>query len=298
MTNMTKIDEYSEFPDIQKYSNQEGISPSILVEAFAIEAYYHKILISEKSPEIRNSIYSEFYTKLMKAYGRDSVNISEVNPKDKYVRLFEKELRGKSIIDFGCGQGHMLQAISNTLGNEKLAGVDVVIPKELKQLKGIDFKEGNIINYSSIDKYQVAISDNVIEHLVVEDAFAHMSSIYEALEDGGKLIIMMPNRLFGPADVTRIKDFSHSGRVEAEGGHVNESTYFEMIHQLKTIGFTKFQTILPVPKLKFSLLKNIRVLTEWIQRIERSPFLLSIFRSIKIKGVCPIRFSITLIATK
>lgn len=134
--------------------------------------------------------------------------------------------------------------------------------------------------------------------MVVEDAFTHISSIYEALEDGGKLIIMMPNRLFGPADVTRIKDFSHSGRVEAEGGHVNESTYSEMIHQLKTIGFTKFQTILPIPKLKFSLLKNNRVSTEWIQKNERSPFLLSIFRSIKIKGVCPIRFSITLIATK
>lgn len=35
---MTKIDEYSEFPDIQKYSNQEGNSLPILVEAFEIEA--------------------------------------------------------------------------------------------------------------------------------------------------------------------------------------------------------------------------------------------------------------------
>lgn len=295
---MTKIDEYSEFPDIQKYSDQEGIPLPVLAEAFEIEAYYHKVLISEKNPETRNSIYSEFYTKLMKAYGRDSVSIPEVNPKDRYVKLFEKELRGKSIIDFGCGQGHMLQAISNTLGNQKLTGLDVVIPKELKQLKGIDFKEGNIIKYSSSDKYQVALSDNVIEHLVLEDAFTHISSVYEALEDGGKLIIMMPNKLFGPADVTRIKDFSHSGKLMAQGGHVNESTYSEMINQLRSIGFTKFQTILPVPKLKYSLLKNIRVSTNWVQKIERSPFLLSVFRSIKIKGVCPIRFSITLIATK
>lgn len=295
---MTKIDEYSEFPDIQKYSDQEGIPLPVLAEAYKIEAYYHKVLLSEKNPEIRESIYSEFYSKLMKAYGRDSANIPDANPKDKYVRLFEKELKGKSIIDFGCGQGYMLQAISKILGNKKLAGLDVVIPNELKKIIGIDFKEGNIINYSSSDKYQVALSDNVIEHLVAEDAFTHMSSIYSTLEEGGKLIMMMPNRLFGPSDITRIKDFSHSGKLEAQGGHVNESTYSEMINQLKSVGFTKFQTILPIPKLKYSLLKNIRVSTKWIQKIERSPFLLSVFRSIKIKGVCPIRFSITLIATK
>ena len=67
----------------------------------------------------------------------------------------------------------------------------------------------------------------------------------------------MPNRLFGPWDITRIKDFSQSGKTAAQGGHINEYNRVEMIENLKVAGFKSFQTIIPIPKLKYLLFKDI-----------------------------------------
>jgi 2-polyprenyl-3-methyl-5-hydroxy-6-metoxy-1,4-benzoquinol methylase len=295
---MEKIDDFSEYPDIKKYSDLEGIPIPTLAEAFVIENKYHDLLLKEEKIERRQELYSEFYQKVIPVYGRDSAPVPLNNPKDKYVQLFKKELEGKTIIDYGCGQGYMLQSISKNLSTKKLLGIDVVIPKELKNLKNINFEEANLLTYRPKESFDIALSDNVIEHLVLEDATLHLKNIYQSLNKGGKLILIIPNKLFGPSDITRIKDFSHSGKMLPKGGHVNETTYCETIELLESIGFVKFTSVLPIPKLKYSIFKNIRVGTGWIKRIENSQFLLGMFRKFKINGVCPIRFTVTLIATK
>uniref|UniRef100_UPI00404874BD hypothetical protein n=1 Tax=Roseivirga sp. TaxID=1964215 RepID=UPI00404874BD len=144
----------------------------------------------------------------------------------------------------------------------------------------------------------MAFSDNVIEHLVPEDAQIHLKNIFNNLKPNGRLIIIMPNRLFGPWDVTRIKDFSQSGKLEAQGGHVNESTHTEMARQLREIGFREVSTILPIPKLKYTIFKKVRIGTHWVERIENTPWLLRMFKRIKVNGVCQLKFPVTLIARK
>jgi hypothetical protein len=57
----------------------------------------------------------------------------------------------------------------------------------------------------------------------------------------------MPNRLFGPSDVTRIIDYSRTGKTRAQGTHLNESTYGDLIPILERNGFQNFRTILPIP---------------------------------------------------
>lgn len=290
--------DYSDYPFIRDYSKSEGITEDILAEAFKIEEHYHHLLLEETEFDKRQILYSEFYSKLLSVYGRHEELYPEDNPKDKTVHLFEKELNQKSVIDFGCGQGYMLQSICKKLNASKLTGVDVYIPDELKADIRINFEAANIVKYTTDTSFEVAISDNVVEHLVPEDAKTHLEHIYGALSNSGKLILIMPNRLFGPADITRIQDFSHAGKLDALGGHVNESTYTEMIAILKSVGFRKFSTVLPIPKFKYTLLRKVRVGTGWITTIEKSKFLLRLFRAVKIKGVCPIRFTVTLIAEK
>lgn len=294
---ITNVD-YPDYPYIKNYSQSEGIAKDLLAQAFEVEQYYHNRLLKEKDFGQRQLLYTEFYSRLLLIYGRHEDASPVVNPKDKTVQLFSRELKNQSIIDFGCGQGYMLQSIARQLNTKYLSGVDVLIPQELKSHKKIVFQEGNVITYKPTQKFDVAISDNVLEHLVPEDASLHLKSMYEALNDHGKLILIMPNKLFGPADITRIKDFSHSGKLPPEGGHVNESTYTDMIEALKAAGFQKFSTVLPIPKFKYTFLRNARVGISWIKTIENSRFFLKLFRSIKVKGVCPIRFTVTLIAEK
>lgn len=290
------------FPDIDAYSQEIGLSPEILKEAFRLENRYHDLLIQEKDSKKREKLYDEFYSNLLNFYGRttkqdDSLEI-KIASKDPQVTLFEKELRGKSIIDFGCGEGHFLMNIQKKLPYKKLTGVDVFIPENLKKLKEIQFISSGVIHFQTEEKFEVAFSDNVIEHLAPMDLNDHLQSVYDSLTPGGKFIIIMPNRLFGPMDITRILDNSSSGKIGAKGGHLNESTYHEMVDALSKVGFGNFQTVLPIPKYKYSLFKNNRIKPDGIITIEKSKFLLNFFRGIKVKGRCPVRFTVTLICQK
>ncbi len=98
------------FPDIEAYSKESGLSPEVLEEAFKLENHYHKLLVAEEDAKKREGLYNEFYSNLLQFYGRtakeDSSLEERIASKDPQVTLFEKELKGKSIIDFGCGEGY------------------------------------------------------------------------------------------------------------------------------------------------------------------------------------------------
>ena len=290
------------FADIEAYSKEAGLSPEVLEEAFKLENHYHNLLVNEENAKKREALYDEFYSNLLQFYGRtakdDGSLEDRIATKNPQVTLFEKELKGKSIIDFGCGEGYFLMNIQKKIPYKKLAGVDVFIPETLKNHPNIQFISSGIINFNTEEKFEVAFSDNVIEHLSPLDLMDHLRSVYESLVPGGKFILVMPNRLFGPMDVTRIIDNSSSGRIPAQGGHLNESTYYEMKDALSKIGFLNFKTVLPIPKFKYSTFKNSRIKADWIIGIEQSNFLLNIFRGIKVKGRCPVRFTVTLICQK
>ena len=295
---MTTGPDYSDYPDIHKYAQLEGLAPSVLAEAYRLEEKYHKLLLNEADPEKRVGLYDEFYATLIPLYDRESVQGLDHYGKDKYVKLFAPELEGRSIIDYGCGNGQMLLAIDRLLSTRSLTGIDVVFPKELKAHERINFVEGNLMTKVFDKPFEVAFSDNVLEHLVPDDAQMHLNNIYQNLTDNGKLIIIMPNRLFGPWDITRIKDFSQSGKTEAMGGHVNESTHYEMIECLRKAGFKDFSTILPTPKLKYLLFNKLRTKTGWMERLEKSSALLKLIKAFRYKGVSVLSFPVMLIATK
>jgi SAM-dependent methyltransferase len=290
------------YPDIEAYSKEIGLSTEVLEEAFKLENHYHQLLVNEKDGKRREALYDEFYSNLLQFYGRtakeDGSLEERIATKDPQVTLFEKELKGKSIIDFGCGEGYFLMNIQKKIPYKKLTGVDVFIPETLKKNPHIQFVASGIINFKTKEKFELAFSDNVIEHLSPLDLTDHLKSVYESLVPGGMFILVMPNRLFGPMDVTRILDNSSSGRIQAQGGHLNESTYHEMVSALSKTGFVNFETVLPIPKFKYSIFKNNRIKADWIIGIERNRFLLNIFRGIKVRGRCPVRFTVTLICQK
>jgi hypothetical protein len=93
----------------------------------------------------------------------------------------------------------------------------------------------------------------------------------------------MPNILFGPIAVTMIHDNSSSGGL---------------VRTLGETGFVNFETVLPIPKYKYITSKKYQIKLDWIIGIEQSKFLLNIFRGIKVKGRCPVRFTVTLICQK
>jgi SAM-dependent methyltransferase len=81
------------------------------------------------------------------------------------------------------------------------------------------------------DTVDLAYSNQLMEHLHPEDALDQLRNIFRVLVPGGRYVIVTPNRLSGPWDVTRYFD-----RV-ARGFHLKEYTVGDLRSLLQAAGF-------------------------------------------------------------
>jgi SAM-dependent methyltransferase len=79
----------------------------------------------------------------------------------------------------------------------------------------------------------VAYSNQLMEHLHPDDAMEQLRHIYNALAPGGVYICITPNRLYGPADVSKYFD------VIATGFHLKEYTNSELSKLFRRVGFSR-----------------------------------------------------------
>jgi SAM-dependent methyltransferase len=84
----------------------------------------------------------------------------------------------------------------------------------------------------------LAFSDQLIEHLHVDDAEWHFKMIAEALAPGGHYVFRTPHRFTGPHDVSM---YFTSG--EPEGFHLKEWTYGELRTVLRRSGYGRLTAI-------------------------------------------------------
>jgi 2-polyprenyl-3-methyl-5-hydroxy-6-metoxy-1,4-benzoquinol methylase len=193
-------------------------------------------------------------------------------PKDALVELLRLELEGKSILDIGCGAGDFLLSCSRNIAHGALLGIDFFAPQIDVAERNLTFVRSDIVRFKVTSPFDVAISDNVFEHIVPQDVDTHLNSVRGALRRGGTVIILTPHRLFGPWDVTRTVDASHSGWLSARGTHINETTYSELANKLLAFGFN-LRSI--SPKVRLGYRKSpARIPTQLFCHAERRPWLM------------------------
>jgi len=284
----------SKYPHLNKFQKKYNFSEEILINAFEIEREFHQKILTEPLFEKRQKMYSEVYNAVHILMPDKSV----ANSNDKMVRIFDKELKNKSVLDVGCGTGRFLKTIACSLPHKKLVGIDISVPNTPQNNSEIDFRIGNIVNFDVGEKFDVVYSNQVIEHIAPADIPVHLVSITRAMKDDAIFILRTPNRLFGPCDITRIIDFTYTGKIAAQGTHINEATYTEIIPILKESGFTHFRTICYLSKINFYL-KNARFSTAFPLWIERHSWVLNLMYSSRfIFGKCIIPLDIILICRK
>jgi len=291
------------YPSLLQFSKSINIPYEDLVEAFEIEKKFHEMILNEKLKSNRKALYQRLYSTVHPIYQRSKSNnqyCCEI--KSRYALLFKKELRNKSILDVGCGQGAFLIScarLSKTLNTLKLCGLDVTIPNNdiIEQYPQIEFINSDITEFKVDQKFDVIYSNHVLEHMATDDLNTHLTSIKEALNIGGTLIINMPNRLFGPSDVSRIIDFSYTGKIQSMGSHLNELTYNELISILKKYEFINFRTVFPHTKLRY-LFRFFRMSTTILCKLEKSKFFLNFLHSMKYHKTCIAKLEISIICNK
>lgn len=106
------------------------------------------------------------------------------------------------------------------------------------------------------ESIDVAFSDQLVEHLHPEDTAKHFRLVHRLLKPGGAYLFRTPHRLTGPHDVSRY--FAE----RAEGFHLREWTYAELMATLRELGYRSVTAywfgkgiLLPMPAAAFRLIE-------------------------------------------
>jgi SAM-dependent methyltransferase len=242
------MDTTQEFPHLDWLAREQGIAPETLARVFLIERDFHQKILATDSPEDRSRQYHELYTEVYRlqiAGARGEVREASPAVYARLVLTFRRELENRSILELGCGDGIFLDQVARLLPHGELCGLDtsdVTLPQDHAVIR---FLRRDVVSFAVDRAFDVVFSHQVLEHIAPADIRDHFQSIRAALVHRGRFIAILPNRYWGPQDITRIVDNTYSGRVPAQGSHLNESSYSELMPQLEAAGFRNIRTILP-----------------------------------------------------
>lgn len=144
-----------------------------------------------------------------------------------YKKIADTLPRNSYFLDVGSGNGEFLRVLSN-LG---FTGESVDISKEaveyakkqLRDVKGVTVKQGDIFKYKPSKKYDVIFCFETMEH-IEKDALA-MKKLYQLLKLGGTLVLSAP---------AHMKEWSQMDKIK---GHYRRYERPEITKKLKSAGF-------------------------------------------------------------
>jgi SAM-dependent methyltransferase len=259
------------FPCLSAFSRETGIPAEALVRAFEIERIFHEAVLAEPDPARRRALVRDVYAAVHPVYGKTEAAYDPArNTQNWIIRRLSRLWLHSSILDIGCGRGDLLRGIAERLPHGRLMGIDASEAMLPRDVTGIEFIAADIISFEVGEPFDVVVSQNVTEHVPPVDLDEHLSCVRRALRAGGAFVLLMPHRLFGPSDVTRIVDNSYSNRVPAMGTHLNESTNREMIAVLRRHGFRRFRPIARLPLVAQLWIESRDPLLQWVYRIRRN----------------------------
>lgn len=160
------------------------------------------------------------------------------------------EVKGKTVLDFGCGEGYGARILSQSA--QQVTGIDIS-QEAIEQAKikytspNVSFKyirtPNDIITIFGKNSFDIVISYQVIEH--IHDAMVYLEQIKKVLKPQGKLYLTTPNANF------RLLFFQKPWNQF----HVREYTYDSLQKTLKKVftevsirGFTATEKLLAIEK--------------------------------------------------
>jgi SAM-dependent methyltransferase len=141
-----------------------------------------------------------------------------------------------SILDIGCGTGHLLREFSQrgwiTKGIEP--GVD---PRQFAvSTFGLDVEDEPALNNLNTSSFDVISMWHVLEH--VHDPVARMNQVHRLLKADGIVVVALPNH--SAWDATQYGSFWAAWDVPRHLLHFNQSAFLNLAHRS---GFTLLKTL-------------------------------------------------------
>jgi 2-polyprenyl-3-methyl-5-hydroxy-6-metoxy-1,4-benzoquinol methylase len=151
--------------------------------------------------------------------------------------------RPEGIIDLGCGPGTFLgnlqKPFAKALGID-LAGPQIAYAQSRYQRPGLEFRAGDVTLLDRAERFDAAVSIEVVEHLRPEDTRAFLASIHDLLKPGGTLVLTTPNyRSFWPLIEWLV---SRIGPVDYLEQHINRFNARRLRREVEQAGFVDVRT--------------------------------------------------------
>jgi len=140
----------------------------------------------EKAPFLNDKEYAEYY-KLFE--GRPVKKPTDLN--NPSIGKILTSIRGKSILDVGCGRGFLVKKLGKHFPTLSVTGIDIFLINSLKKSKEPKFVEGNIEKLPFPDKsYDTVICAHVLEHVKdPQKAIAELKRVSRK-----RLIVIVPRQ--------------------------------------------------------------------------------------------------------
>jgi SAM-dependent methyltransferase len=253
----------------------------------------------------RSALYREAYTAVsdlaVKEFASDRPEDRTAGTSERRITLLSKVARKTDrVLEIGCGRGYSCLKLSPHVAS--IVGTDVstssldesrrvLVAHGIENVEIRELSAFELTGAFTAGAFSLCFSIDVIEHLHPEDCREHFRQVHELLEPGGRYVIITPNRVNGPHDVTA-EEFPDAR--EPIGFHLNETTYAELSRELKASGFTRLQALWGLPGrsvLPIRVPSQVGVLAESVyaacRKISWKPRALDRFLSISIVACKP-----------
>jgi len=217
------------------------VTEEMILFHWNLEQQLTKELIAS-TPEKRWEVFENGYGRLYHemAWLNELVHTSEpISPQKQYSKWVDAIGDSPlSIYEVGSGKGAMITYLAS-LGHDCTA---TEITRERGQklvtsdtgVKWVITDGVHLDLFEQKEKYDLVVSDQVIEHFHPDDIHIHFQTANKILKPGGRYIFGTPHLYTGPSDVSAV-----FGCSAAKGMHLKEYTYRELIKAAKASGFTK-----------------------------------------------------------
>jgi SAM-dependent methyltransferase len=228
---------------LQRYDGAEQDLPRASLELLNAQQLLRRLLLQTR----RYGLVYQWYFRFKNPF-EDEIE----GPTDSdlsYIQSSAREYRWLSgydtVLECGCG----LAALGLVLAkhNQRWIASDVVRPSGLDTaitaLSPGDRFEFAIIDAVSLegvadDSVGAVVSRSFFEHLLLDDAAAHVASAFRVLEPGGDLIISCPAGVGPPSDITkRFPEYD-----TPQGLHIKEYRLHEIGKLLTDAGFGRVRS--------------------------------------------------------
>lgn len=197
----------------------------------------------------RAVLYAQIYREYFELFPGEMEKASNVAAELRVIRKFLKP--GMNFLEIGSGTGGFADAVGtlvSTVTTLDVASAEIKRARneENERSRDREIESDHLITSSLVhlffngitaelqnNHFNLAYSNQVLEHIHPDDIDAHFAMVADSLTTGGRYIVITPHRYGGPHDASR-----GFARV-AEGLHLHEYTYMELgrlaaRHQLHT----------------------------------------------------------------